>query len=121
MPARRSATRRNASNSARPPLSAEPLPEIKTVKAVEREQSNSSVIVDNKYVIKILRRITPGIHPEVEVGRFLADVAHFQNAPALLGTVELLEGENRSALAVVHAFVENQGDAWTVTSASLDR
>jgi maltose alpha-D-glucosyltransferase/alpha-amylase len=98
-----------------------PLPEINTVNAVEREQSNSSVIVDGKYVIKILRRVTAGIHPEIEVGRFLADVAHFQNAPTLLGSVELLEHENRTALAVVHAFVENQGDAWSVTSGSLDR
>jgi maltose alpha-D-glucosyltransferase/alpha-amylase len=98
-----------------------PLPEVKTVTAVEREQSNSSVIVDGKYVVKILRRITAGIHPEIEVGRFLADVVHFQNAPTLLGSVELLEHESRSALAVVHAFVENQGDAWSVTSASLDR
>ncbi len=98
-----------------------PLPEIKTVHAVEREQSNSSVIVDNQYVVKILRRITAGIHPEVEIGRFLADVAHFQNAPTLLGSVELVEGENRTALAVVNAFIENQGDAWSITGASLDR
>ncbi len=79
------------------------------------------MIVDSKYVVKILRHITAGIHPEIEVGRFLADVAHFQNAPTLLGSVELLEHENRSALAVVHAFIENQGDAWSITSASLDR
>ena len=102
-------------------FASQPLPEIETVKAVEREQSNSSVIVDNTFVVKILRRITPGIHPEVEIGRFLADVAHFQNAPLLLGSVELVDGENRSALVVVHAFIENQGDAWSVTSSSLDR
>ncbi len=97
------------------------LPEIKTVAPVDREQSNSSVIVDDQFVIKILRRVTPGVHPEVEIGRFLTDVAHFQNTPALLGSLELVEGENRSALAVVHAFVWNQGDAWSVTSAALDR
>jgi maltose alpha-D-glucosyltransferase/alpha-amylase len=102
-------------------FAAEPLPAIKTVTAITREQSNSSVIVDNKYVVKVLRRITPGIHPEIEVGRFLADVAHFQNAPLLLGSVELVEGENRSALAVVNAFVQNQGDAWGVTANGLDR
>ncbi len=96
-----------------------PLPEIKTVTAVER--SNSRVIADGKYVVKILRLVTAGIHPDIEVGRFLIDEAHFQNAPALLGTVELAEDDSRSALAVVHACVENQGDAWTVTGASLDR
>jgi maltose alpha-D-glucosyltransferase/alpha-amylase len=98
-----------------------PLPAINAIKAIDREQSNSSVIVDNKYVVKILRRISSGIHPEIEVGRFLTDIAQYQNAPALLGSVELVEGEDRSALAVVHAFVENQGDAWSVTLASLER
>jgi maltose alpha-D-glucosyltransferase/alpha-amylase len=71
--------------------------------------------------VKVLRKVTPGMHPEFEIGRFLADVAHFRNAPALLGTVELVEGESRTALATVHAFIQNQGDAWGVTGASLDR
>jgi maltose alpha-D-glucosyltransferase/alpha-amylase len=102
-------------------FAAMPLPDIKTVTAVEGWQSNSSVIADGKYVVKILRRIAAGIHPEIEVGRFLTDVAHFQNAPALLGTVELNDGEDRTALAVVHTYFENQGDAWSVASASLDR
>jgi maltose alpha-D-glucosyltransferase/alpha-amylase len=102
-------------------FAANPLPQIETIKVVDREQSNSSVIVDDQYVVKILRRITAGNHPEVEVGRFLADVAHFQNVPTLLGSLELVEGESRTALAVVHKFIQNQGDAWTVTSAGLDR
>jgi maltose alpha-D-glucosyltransferase/alpha-amylase len=96
-------------------------PEIKTINPIDREQSNSSVIVDSQYVVKVLRKVTPGMHPEFEIGRFLADVAHFRNAPALLGTVELVEGESRTALATVHAFIQNQGDAWGVTGASLDR
>jgi maltose alpha-D-glucosyltransferase/alpha-amylase len=102
-------------------LSRNPPPEVKTVVAIDKEQSNSSVIVDGKYVLKVLRRITAGIHPEFEIGRYLADVADYQNAPALLGTVELVEGDNRTALCAVHAFIENQGDAWSITSASLDR
>ena len=102
-------------------FAAEPVAEIENVTAIAREQSNSSVIVDNKYVLKILRRVAPGIHPEIEVGRFLADIAHFKNAPALLGSIELIEGENSTALAVLHAFVENQGDAWSVIGAALDR
>jgi maltose alpha-D-glucosyltransferase/alpha-amylase len=98
-----------------------PEKEIKKVNAGDREQSNTSIIVDDDYVIKILRKVAPGLHPEIEIGRFLTDVAHFKNAPALLGTVELVEESGTSALAVVHAFVENQGDAWTVISAALDR
>jgi maltose alpha-D-glucosyltransferase / alpha-amylase len=91
------------------------------VRAVETEQSNSTTLVDNDYVVKIYRKLVSGINPEIEVGRFLTEVAGFANTPALLGTVELVEGDNTSAIAVVHAFVQNQGDAWTVTAAYLDR
>ncbi|MFA6264898.1 MAG: maltose alpha-D-glucosyltransferase [Pseudolabrys sp.] len=102
-------------------FAAAPPPEIKTVKAVEREQSNSSIIVDDKYVVKVLRSITSGIHSEIEIGRFLTDETSFENAPALLGSAEFVEGDSRSALAVVHAFVENQGDAWSLILGSLER
>ncbi|HEV2630689.1 MAG TPA: maltose alpha-D-glucosyltransferase [Pseudolabrys sp.] len=102
-------------------FSAQPAPEVTAVNGGEREQSNTTVVVDNKYVVKILRRVTSGIHPEIEIGRFLTDVAKFENAPTLLGSLELFENDRHSALAVVHSFIENQGDAWTVTAAALDR
>ncbi len=102
-------------------LAATPAPEIKTVTAIEREQANSSVVADAKYIVKVLRCVSPGVHPEIEIGRFLVDVAHFPNAPALLGTLELADGDTRTALAVVHAFIENQGDAWSITAAAFDR
>jgi maltose alpha-D-glucosyltransferase/alpha-amylase len=91
------------------------------IRAVETEQSNSTALVDSDYVVKVYRRLETGINPEIEIGRFLTEVAGFANTPALLGSVELVEGDNRSAVAIVHAFVQNQGDAWTVTSAYLDR
>jgi maltose alpha-D-glucosyltransferase / alpha-amylase len=55
------------------------------------------------------------------MGRFLTDVANFANTPALLGSAELVEGNEKSAVGVVHAFVANQGDLWTVSAAYLDR
>jgi maltose alpha-D-glucosyltransferase/alpha-amylase len=98
-----------------------PVKQPEHVRAVETEQSNSTALVDNDYVVKIYRKLEAGINPEVEVGRFLTEVTGFANSPALLGSVEFVEGEHRSAVAVVHAFIQNQGDAWTVTSAYLDR
>jgi maltose alpha-D-glucosyltransferase / alpha-amylase len=102
-------------------FSDKPIKQPERIRAVETEQSNSTALVDNDYVVKVYRKLEPGINPEIEVGRFLTEVAGFANSPALLGSVELVEGNNRSAIAVVHAFVANQGDAWTVTSAYLDR
>jgi maltose alpha-D-glucosyltransferase/alpha-amylase len=39
----------------------------------------------------------------------------------LLGTAELIEGDKRSAIAVLHAMVVNQGDLWGMAAAHLDR
>ncbi len=102
-------------------FAASELPKIETIKLVDREQSNSSVIVDNRYVVKLLRRLASGVHPEIEIGRFLTDQTGFKNAPALLGSVELVEGDTRSALVVAHEFIENQGDAWSLILSALER
>jgi len=102
-------------------LSDKPVQQPEYIRAVETEQSNSTALVDSDYVVKVYRRLETGINPEIEIGRFLTEVAGFANTPDLLGSVEYVEGDDRSAIAIVHAFVQNQGDAWTVTSAYLDR
>jgi maltose alpha-D-glucosyltransferase/alpha-amylase len=94
---------------------------IENVRAVETEQSNTTALVDSDYVVKLFRRLEPGVNPEMEIGRFLTETVGFANTPPLLGTVELVDGKTRSAVAVIHRFVENQGEAWSVTNAYLDR
>jgi maltose alpha-D-glucosyltransferase/alpha-amylase len=94
---------------------------LEEIRAVDAEQSNTTALVGNRYVVKLFRRIEPGINPEIELGRYLTETVHFPNTPALLGTAELEENGSRAAVAVVHRFVENQGDAWAVTNAYLDR
>jgi maltose alpha-D-glucosyltransferase/alpha-amylase len=100
----------------------EPVKQPQHIRVIETGQANSTALVDHDYVVKVYRRLEPGIRPEIEMGRYLTEVAGFANTPALIGSVELVEGDhNKSAIAVVHAFVENQGDGWIVTSAYLDR
>ncbi|MGC2317301.1 MAG: maltose alpha-D-glucosyltransferase [Bradyrhizobium sp.] len=102
-------------------LSDKPIKPPVHIRAIESERSNSKAMVDNDYVVKVYRRLEFGTNPEIETGRFLTEVAGFANTPALLGSIELVEGDEKSAIAIVHAFVENQGDGWTVTAAYLDR
>src|SRR3954465_1073912 len=96
-------------------------PPLQNVRAVETEQSNTTALVDSDYVVKLFRRLEPGTNPGIELGRFLTEIMNFPNAPPLLGTVELMNGDTPSAVAVIHRLVENQGDAWSVTNAYLDR
>jgi maltose alpha-D-glucosyltransferase / alpha-amylase len=102
-------------------FSDKPIRQPDRIRALDTEKSNSTALVDNNYVVKIYRKTEIGSHPEIEIGWYLTEVAGFANAPALLGSVEFVEGGERSAVGIVHAFVENQGDGWTVTSAYLDR
>jgi maltose alpha-D-glucosyltransferase / alpha-amylase len=86
------------------------------------DQSNSSAVVGRKLVVKLLRRPVEGANPEVEIGRFLTEVSRFANAPPLLGWVEAVDGAGRTqVLAVMHGFVDNQGDAWEWLQAQFDR
>jgi maltose alpha-D-glucosyltransferase / alpha-amylase len=98
-----------------------PLAPIEASHLVDGEQSNSTVLVDSAYVLKFYRRLVPGPSPEADIGRFLTDVAPYPNSPALLGTAEVTEGGTSSPLAIMHEFVENQGNAWALTGAYLDR
>ena len=77
------------------------------------EQSNSSLIVGNVAMIKLIRRISPGVHPEAEMTRRLT-LCGFTNAPQLLGEIVRIDRENTPrTLFIVQSAIPNQGDAWT--------
>ncbi len=98
-----------------------PIRQPQRIRVLESEDSCSMAEVDSDFVVRIYRKLESGINPEAEIGRFLTEVADFANAPPLLGSVELIEGNHKNAIANVHALVGHQGDGWTVTSAYLDR
>jgi len=91
------------------------------VRRMDVEQSNTSVVIDERIVLKGYRKIHPGPQPELEVARFLARVG-YANAPALYGFVEYRpEAGEPTSLAIVQQFVDSQGDAWATTLAYLER
>ena len=84
------------------------------------EQSNVSIAYGDKIILKLYRRLRVGEQPDVEVARFLTEVAHFENTPAFLGAIEYRQGEEEpTTLAAAFAFVPNQGDAWSVITDAL--
>jgi maltose alpha-D-glucosyltransferase/alpha-amylase len=100
------------------PLDLSDEPELEWLAA---EQSNSTVVMEHRAVLKLLRKVESGVHPEAEMTRFLTERG-FRNAPQLLGEVreELRDGSVRT-LMVVQGFVYSQGDAWTWTLDYLKR
>jgi maltose alpha-D-glucosyltransferase / alpha-amylase len=77
------------------------------------EQSNSSLTLGDAAMLKIYRRISPGLHPEAEMNRYLT-AQGFTHAPLLLGDVVRIAPDGTpSTLAIALEFVRNEGDAWT--------
>ena len=77
------------------------------------EQSNSSLNIGNVAMIKLIRRISPGVHPEAEMTRRLT-FCGFANTPQLLGEIVRLDAKNTPyTLFIVQSAIANQGDAWT--------
>ncbi len=84
-----------------------------TVHWLSAEQSNSSLIVGDLAMVKLIRHIFPGIHPEVEMTRYLTEVG-YQNTAQLLGEVARTSTDgNRYTMIIVQKAIRNQGDAWT--------
>jgi maltose alpha-D-glucosyltransferase/alpha-amylase len=105
-----------------PSLAAEQPVPMADVQRMGVEQSNSSFNLASRFALKIYRRLQEGVNPEIEIGRFLTEVAAFKNTPPLFGVVEYIDPEGRStALAVLQGFVRGQGDAWRWTIDALKR
>lgn len=54
---------------------------------VTAEQSNTSVIFGDRLIMKVIRRLEPGLNPDYEIGRHLTEVARFPGVPALAGAL----------------------------------
>ncbi|WP_404361892.1 maltose alpha-D-glucosyltransferase [Marinobacter sp.] len=85
------------------------------------EQSNSSIVIGRQVVIKVLRRLEAGIHPEAEIAHYLT-ANDYTHVPPFYGDVARHgEGEEPHTLILAQGYIENQGDAWSWTRTRLER
>jgi maltose alpha-D-glucosyltransferase/alpha-amylase len=88
----------------------------------QAQSSNTLVTLGERLLLKGYRRLQRGVNPEFEIGRFLTEVAKFPNCVPLAGTLEYVDaGGVVMTLALVQAYVTNQGDAWAYTLDYLGR
>ncbi len=75
------------------------------------EQSNSSVVFGDELVLKVFRRLEPGVNPELEMLRFLS-AREFPNIAALAGWYEFSGDLMHATLGVLQEFVGEARDGW---------
>ena len=77
------------------------------------EQSNTSIVYNEKYVLKFFRRIYADKNPDYEMSRFLSEKKEFKNTPAYLGSINVIDSDNVNiTIGLMQEMIPNQGDAW---------
>jgi maltose alpha-D-glucosyltransferase/alpha-amylase len=97
------------------------IPADAEIRRLSAEQSNSSLIIGEQAVLKLVRRVTEGISPETEMTRHLTERGFGQTAPLLGEVVRVTPDGVPRTLVVVQGFVRNQGDGWGWTTEFLSR
>jgi maltokinase len=87
------------------------LSEASRVRVMGVEQSNSSIVFDDKIVLKVFRKLEPGVNPELEVLRFLT-YREFPHIAALYGWYDYEGQAFASTLGVAQAFLPDAVDGW---------
>ncbi len=90
------------------------------VRAMGAEQSNSSIVYDDRYVLKAFRRLEAGDNPELEMLCFLT-ARDFPNIAELVGWYEYRGDLMDATLGVVQRFVAGGRDGWELALDELGR
>jgi maltokinase len=85
--------------------------ELGTARLVSSEQSNSSIVFEDALILKVFRRLEPGINPELEMVRFLTEQG-FRNIPALGGWYAYSGGPLTATLGLLQEYVAGAIGGW---------
>jgi trehalose synthase-fused probable maltokinase len=93
--------------------------ELVEARDVGAEQSNTSIVFDDELILKVFRRLEPGINPELEVLRFLTEHG-FANVAALGGWYSYSGGPLTATLGILQEYVRGGLDGWELALDELE-
>ncbi len=76
------------------------------------EQSNTSVVLGDRLILKLYRLLEAGDNPDLEVSAFLTRAGFADTPPVAGGLTYHPDAGEHSAAAMLQAFVPSRGDAW---------
>jgi maltokinase len=84
------------------------LPGDRSQRPIGLDQSNTSIVLGERLVLKLYRRLERGPHPDVEIGRYLTEQASVAFVPAYAGCVRW-QGH---AIAMLQSYVSGAQEGW---------
>jgi len=96
------------------------IPENLTSKVLKADQSNSAIVFNNIFFVKLFRKVEYMVNPDFEIINFLTGQHQFEHIPSYGGSVELQHPEKpKMLLLMLQQLVPNKGDAWQYFIAEL--
>jgi trehalose synthase-fused probable maltokinase len=93
--------------------------ELRDVRAIEAEQSNTSIVFDDQLIMKVFRRLEAGVNPELELLRFLTEKG-FENIAQLAGWYAYQGKPMDATLGILQRFVVGGEDGWELALATME-
>jgi len=82
------------------------------IRRTHADQSNTSIVIGDELILKVFRRVEPGLNPDVEISRFLT-ARGFSRVPALVADADyVIDAGAACSVLMLQRFVPNQGNAW---------
>ncbi|MGY6561853.1 MAG: maltokinase N-terminal cap-like domain-containing protein [Luteibaculaceae bacterium] len=77
------------------------------------EQSNTTLVYNDLYYLKIYRKLFRDTNPDYEITKFLTKKSNFKNVPEYSGAITWgLEDSFKVSIGLMQKKIENEGDAW---------
>jgi maltokinase len=92
--------------------------ELREARAIDTEQSNTSIVFDEELILKVFRRLEAGINPELELLRFLTERG-FENIAQLAGWYAYSGRPMDATLGILQRFIPKGRDGWELSLDSM--
>jgi maltose alpha-D-glucosyltransferase/alpha-amylase len=73
-------------------------------------EMHTSVSYDNRFFLKVYRKVDKGLNPDVEITRYLSEEIHYPHTTKYAGGIEWNLGSSFFQLAMMEMLEENHGD-----------
>ncbi len=82
-------------------------------RVLQAEQSNSSILYQDTFFLKLYRKLEHGINPDLEIEKYLSEKTSYSHIPAFAGAIEWKKSSSTISVGLLQSFIPNEGDAWS--------